>query len=648
MKLLSNVLVVCLMTTALRADVTEADVVAAELARRYDEALLKEAVQSPQALLRRNAARAAGRLKDERAVPWLARLTKDSSGPVRRAALFALGQIQKKSVVLPLRGTLGTLDENDLPTALIALGKTQDERAASAISGRLDHQNAAVRGAAAIALVRLGDTSTLREVFGALKQEEDPEARWRQVYAAHRLLRKDREKKEGRPIEKPETWSTWLEPSLGPDRAFEERVFAALALGALGGGHEILLELLGDKDPKVVVAAVSALSVEWDAASAKTVSALARSTNELIQTVAVEHVALGVDKGNAKAAAALLSEMEPALARRPHLLLKVAVALAKAGKRASALGADGASEELLWRAGARVGAVPDKTPSTLSGQVAAAEICAEDFVPKERALALLLELSKSADYTVASTAVKGLGVRGDKATAEAIVAAGKGARGTENLDTRLEAVQALGQLEFAHPWLFEALDDPDLPVQLAARETLQKLGQDVPPERNPPAFRLNGSNAAAIIAQARKLVGSRVFLETNKGTIEIMLLPDEAPMHCVNFARLVERGFYNGLIWHRVVPDFVIQGGCPRGDGWGGPGWLLPDEIGTRPYVRGTVGMPRSGFDTGGCQIFVTHLPTPHLDGRYTVYGQVLSGLDVVDKIRIGDKIVKATLKKRE
>ena len=233
--------------------------------------------------------------------------------------------------------------------------------------------------------------------------------------------------------------------------------------------------------------------------------------------------------------------------RRPHLLLKVAVALAKAGQKASALGADDASEELLWRAGARVGAVPDKTPSTLSGQVAAAEMCSEDFVPKERALAVLLELSKSKDYTVASTAVKGLGARGDKATADAIVAAGKGALGTENLDTRLEAVQALGKLEVAHPWLSEALDDPDRPVQLAARETLQKLGQDVPPERDPPGFRLNGSDAATILVEARALVGARVFLETNKGKIEIMLLPNEAPMHCLNFARLYERSFYNDL-----------------------------------------------------------------------------------------------------
>ena len=108
------------------------------------------------------------------------------------------------------------------------------------------------------------------------------------------------------------------------------------------------------------------------------------------------------------------------------------------------------------------------------------------------------------------------------------------------------------------------------------------------------------------------------------------------------------KGFYDNRSWHRVVADFVIQGGCPRGDGWGGPGYFVPDEIGTRPYVRGTVGMPKSGDDTGGCQIFITHLPTPHLDGRYTVYAQVIEGLAVIDRIRVGDRIEKATLRVRK
>ena len=86
----------------------------------------------------------------------------------------------------------------------------------------------------------------------------------------------------------------------------------------------------------------------------------------------------------------------------------------------------------------------------------------------------------------------------------------------------------------------------------------------------------------------------------------------------------------------------MIQGGDPQGSGWGGPGYSLPDEIHPERYRAGTVGMPKAGKDTGGCQIFITHLPTPHLDGNYTVFGRVVSGLEVVDRIEIGDRIVRA------
>ena len=94
-----------------------------------------------------------------------------------------------------------------------------------------------------------------------------------------------------------------------------------------------------------------------------------------------------------------------------------------------------------------------------------------------------------------------------------------------------------------------------------------------------------------------------------------------------------------------MVSDFVIQGGDPRGDGWGGPGYAVRDEINTVRFDRGAVGMPKSGRDTGGCQLFVTHVPTPHLDGNYTVFGKVISGMGVVDRIEVGDAILSARIR---
>jgi cyclophilin family peptidyl-prolyl cis-trans isomerase len=106
-----------------------------------------------------------------------------------------------------------------------------------------------------------------------------------------------------------------------------------------------------------------------------------------------------------------------------------------------------------------------------------------------------------------------------------------------------------------------------------------------------------------------------------------------------NFIQLAQRGFYNGLAFVRVVPNFVIQGGDPRGDQNGGPGYHIRDEINLRQYGTGAVGMALSGKDTGGSQFFITHSPQPHLDGGYTLFGQVIEGLEVVNRIARGDLI---------
>jgi cyclophilin family peptidyl-prolyl cis-trans isomerase len=108
-------------------------------------------------------------------------------------------------------------------------------------------------------------------------------------------------------------------------------------------------------------------------------------------------------------------------------------------------------------------------------------------------------------------------------------------------------------------------------------------------------------------------------------------------MAVASFVRLAESGFYDHAVFHRVVPDFVIQGGCPRHDGYGGPGYALRGEISMVPYDVGTVGMADAGMDTAGSQFFITHSPVPRLDGRYTVFARVTAGMGTVDRIQQGD-----------
>jgi cyclophilin family peptidyl-prolyl cis-trans isomerase len=133
---------------------------------------------------------------------------------------------------------------------------------------------------------------------------------------------------------------------------------------------------------------------------------------------------------------------------------------------------------------------------------------------------------------------------------------------------------------------------------------------------------------------------SRVFIVTNKGQIELELYHHHAPGSVANFVKLVNDNYYDNNTIHRVVPNFVVQAGCPRGDGYGSLDYTIRSELGPKYYDdEGYIGMASAGPDTEGTQWFITHSPTPHLDGRYTIFGKVLSGMDVVHSLQIGDKI---------
>lgn len=136
----------------------------------------------------------------------------------------------------------------------------------------------------------------------------------------------------------------------------------------------------------------------------------------------------------------------------------------------------------------------------------------------------------------------------------------------------------------------------------------------------------------------------QVKIKTSEGDIVLRLYVNEAPGSVCNFLQLVDRKFYDNKYFHRVVPHFVIQGGCPRGDGWGSLDWSQRSEFSNYlRYETGSVGLASAGKDTEGVQFFITHNPTPFLDGRYTIFGKVVSGMDVVNKISVGDKIISIT-----
>lgn len=209
-------------------------------------------------------------------------------------------------------------------------------------------------------------------------------------------------------------------------------------------------------------------------------------------------------------------------------------------------------------------------------------------------------------------------------------------------DARLAALNSLSK--YKSPRAIEAiktaLDDRDHLVRRQAVDLLKQTGAGDFSDRI--GIVQTGHDKLfyqRVAARLNKKVTATIH--TDKGVIKLELFPQDAPITVDSFITLARKGFFNNLTFHRVVPNFVIQGGDPRGDGEGGPGYQIRCEVNTRPYARGAVGMALSGKDTGGSQFFITHSPQPHLDGGYTVFGQVTSGMDVVDRIARGDAIKK-------
>lgn len=132
---------------------------------------------------------------------------------------------------------------------------------------------------------------------------------------------------------------------------------------------------------------------------------------------------------------------------------------------------------------------------------------------------------------------------------------------------------------------------------------------------------------------------TRAIMETSQGTINLELFDADAPNTVKNFVDLAEKGFYDDLAFHRVIPNFMIQGGCPKGNGTGGPGYKIKCEINSNKHLAGTLSMAHAGRDTGGSQFFICHSPQSHLDGVHTTFGKT-EDMSVVNAIRQGDKII--------
>ena len=609
--------------------------------------------------VRRRAALAAGRIGDASAVPALIPLLQDSELEVRQMAAFALGLIGEPLAVDPLLAALKDPEPVVRGRAAEALGQIGDARAAPAIAQMVV---GALPPKAPLVTVRGDDPASLTDpwleprlgVF-ALARLKDA----RSAQAALLLAGKPRF----------DWWAaTWTamrleNPALRPlllaavtSTDALSRAYGARGLGALKDPADLdtLLPLLRDRDETVVVNAVRAVALLGEARAVPPVSALLRSPSSVLRVEALKALSvLPPDRGLRERVIAEVGSPEP------WMRAAALQALARMEREDFALVLANLDPDPAWfvRAG-----------------LAAALAIAGDEASQARLLAMLkdddvrvlpyvLEALRQArgpdsvdtlrrhldhpDFAVRMAAADQLAALKVTGLSEALAASLARAKGDVEMDARLSLVTLLAIQKDARAaaLLREiASGDSARPVRERAARELRALGETPPAPGPEPVTRpaLDYLEALAPYeAAAGPVYTPRVFLQMKQGRVEIHLNVVEAPLMSATFLDLARRGYFDGLTFHRVVPGFVVQGGDPRGDGNGGPGFALRDEIGQRPYGRGVVGMALSGKDTGGSQLFITLAPAPHLDGRYTVFGWVASGMDVVDKIRPGDVIEK-------
>ena len=614
---------------------------------------LVELLTAPEAHVRRRAALALGRVGLAEGVEPLAAALADPEDEIRQMSAFALGLIGDAGATEPLMGALEDPSPKVQGRAAEALARIGAESAAPAI-GRMvrSHVTAAFDvdpedlsypqsdevEAFRLGLYALAELKAFEPLARAVLEESyQPILWWWPV--AHALQR----------LEDPRglaalTTLAGVQGSVGV-------ALAARGLGALADprGIDALVKLLDveRRAARVVASAVRALGNIGDERSAEALNRFVR-TRDLDPTLRLEAVdALG----RLRSVAAIEVFTELLAHPWPAMRASALRGLAQADPESLMVVLSGLGSDPDWRVRAALAQALEHADPDAARYRLALMLDDEDqrvlphvlaslvAVRAPDVAAVLRERLRAADIVVRKTAARLLGELRPAGAESALAEAYRAALPDASYLARAATLDALASYggPVALETLRAALDDPDWAARVLAAERLDALEPDVDHERliRPAPGRRVDYAAAHLVSPT---VSPHVYIDTAHGTIEIELAVIDAPLTVDNFMTLARQGFYDGLTFHRVVPNYVVQGGDPRNDSEGGPGYTLRDELNELPYLRGTVGMALDWNDTGGSQFFITHSPQPQLDGRYTVFGRVVAGMEVVDQLRQGDR----------
>jgi cyclophilin family peptidyl-prolyl cis-trans isomerase len=613
----------------------------------------------PAAQVRRRAALAVGRVGlAEGVAPLVARLASDPEAEVRQMCAFGLGLIGRKEAVAPLQAALADPSPLVRGRAAEALGLINDAASAPAIGAMITAYIKAGALGAIVAdeagyplapeaeAVRLGIYALARlkayEPLAAavLDGTGMPVTRWWPVAYAFRRVGDPR----AIPVLK----------ALASGDGVYTRAFAARGLGILKDASSV--DLLGRyaaaaaESPVIGVEAIRALGEIGNPRAAPLLIKVltTRGVHDEIRAETVR--ALGALK-SAEATDVLLELITDPV---PGVRAEALQALARLDAERFLVTLSGLDRDNHWTVRAALASALADLPGEAATQLLEQAVAEDDqrAVPSvlealakrktPKAGAIALEKLKADDPVVRGAAAAAVAELKPEGAVEALNAAAIYGERDASYGARAAALLALTKFgrEAALPALEKALGDKDWALRLRASRLLAELdpSRQTADVIRPAPTRLDAAAyaAAQLIAPP---VSTHVYIDTDKGTIQVELAVLDAPLTIRTFTELAQSGYFGGVAIHRVVPNFVVQDGDPRGDGEGGPGYTIRDELNQRPYLRGTVGMALDWADTGGSQFFITHSPQPHLDARYTVFGQVVSGMDVVDKLARGDII---------
>lgn len=620
---------------------------------RRDPAPVRPLLQDPRAGLRAQAARALGRIADPRDAGALAGLLQDPAAEVRAAAAFALGLLGEAAATEALGGLLADPDAGVRGRVAEAIVRIGAPGAAALLERALQDEDDEVASMALLRAWRLQDATLVAAVLAAAEGEEPR----RRAAAAYSLMRM---------VGPPSTGATPVPGGTDMSAATRERAartLVALAsddeervreLAARGlGGHSLpdaepaLLLLLDDPSWRVRANALRSLGRLGTGFPPESLLAALGDTHINVRLAAVQAL------GSLPSTPRVIQQVE-ALRDAPEQPVRLAAQQALAAWVGaeflpSALGLAGSADAAVRAAAAgMLGGIPgaaaharlenlleDESPRVAS---AALDALAAREGADPRALGLAVAL-QAGDLTVRAAALALLPAD-DPSMLQTLEKVWQGAFKDSQADVRMVVVRTLESLpgDATTALLRRVLaEDPDWRVRVEAAAMLRARGDDAAADAGP----LDTGRSAVDYQRLARDVASaqRVELVLERGRIVLELFGEDAPLTVANFMQLAAGGYFDGLTFHRVVPNFVIQGGDPRGDGFGGPGHQIRCEINQRPYVRGTLGMALDGKDTGGSQFFITHTPQPHLDGSYTVFGQVVEGMDLVDQVVQGEVI---------